>query len=218
MAMPSRSSCRRGASMPMPKRAIAGCVLAGGRSRRMGHDKRLARLANRSLIEHAIARLKPQVDRVMINANDDPSHYSATGLPVRADPIPGFAGPLAGILAALIWANEINARVLITVPSDAPFFPADLVSRLDAVQDRAIVCASSGGRLHPVFSLWREPESFIAPLREALESEGQRKAENFITRFPHGSVDWPVARYDPFFNINTPDDLAEAERIMAGVS
>jgi molybdopterin-guanine dinucleotide biosynthesis protein A len=181
----------------------------------MGHDKRLAKLANRSLIEHAIARLKPQVARLMINANDDPYSYGATGLAVRADPIPGFAGPLAGILSALIWANENDARALITVPSDAPFFPADLVVRLDELQDSAIVSASSGGRLHPVFSLWRKPETFIAPLRAALESEGHRKVESFVARFPHGTVDWPVASYDPFFNINTPTDLAEAERIMA---
>lgn len=194
---------------------IAGAVLAGGRSRRMGHDKRMAKLANRSLIEHAIARLKPQVDRLLINANDDPSQYAATGLPVRADPIPDFAGPLAGILAALLWAREINARALITVPSDAPFFPTDLVRRLDAVQDRAIVSASSGGRLHPVFSLWHKPETFIAPLRAALEDEGLRKVESFIARFPQGAVEFPIGAHDPFFNINAPADLAEAERIMA---
>lgn len=184
----------------------------------MGHDKRLAKLGGRSLIEHAIMRLEPQVDRVMINANDDPSNYAATGLAVRADPVPDFAGPLAGILAALIWAEDMKARALITVPSDAPFFPADLVSRLDAVVDRAVVSASSDGRLHPVFSLWREPGAFIAPLRTALEVEGARKVESFVVRFPHGTVDWPVAPYDPFFNINTQADLAEAERIMAGVS
>ncbi|MBL8895145.1 MAG: molybdenum cofactor guanylyltransferase MobA [Rhizobiales bacterium] len=198
---------------------IAGCILAGGRSRRMGHDKRFAKLANRTLIEHAIARLTPQVDCLLINANDDPSHYAATGLPVRADPVADFAGPLAGILAALLWAEEINAKALITVPSDAPFFPADLVARLDAVSDRAIVSARSGGRLHPVFSLWRRPATFIAPLWAALEGEASRKVESFIARFPHGTVDWPAKPHDPFFNINTPADLAEAERILAvGVS
>ena len=194
---------------------IAGCILAGGRSRRMGHDKRRALLGGRPLIEHAIARLKPQVDLLMINANDDPSHYSATGLPVRADPIPDSAGPLAGILAAQIWAKDIGADVLVTVPSDAPFFPSDLVRRLDAVWDRAIVSARSGDRLHPVFSLWREPQSFIASLREALESESSRKVESFVTRYPHGTVDWPVEPFDPFFNINAPADLDEAGRIMA---
>ena len=194
---------------------IAGCILAGGRSRRMGHDKRRALLGGRPLIEHAIARLKPQVDLLMINANDDPSHYSATGLPVRADPIPDSAGPLAGILAALNWAEEISARALITVPSDAPFFPADLVARLDAVSDRAIVSACSGGRIHPVFSLWREPPTFIATLRAALEDQNHRKVESFIARFPHATVDWPVEPFDPFFNINAPADLDEAGRIMA---
>ena len=204
--------------MGMAETIIAGCVLAGGRSRRMGHDKRMARLGGRSLIAHAIDRFRPQVDCLMINANDDPSIYASTGLPVRADPVPDFAGPLAGILAALIWAKEINAHALITVPSDAPFFPADLAARLDAVQDRAIVSASSGGRLHPVFSLWRSPQDFIAPLREALEGEGQRKVESFIARFPHGTVEFPIEGHDPFFNINTPADLAEAQRIMANAS
>lgn len=204
--------------MRMADRRIAGAILAGGRSRRMGRDKRRALLGGRSLIEHAIARLGPQVDLLMINANDDPSLYAATGLPVRADPVRDFAGPLAGILAALIWAQEIGADALVTVPSDAPLFPADLVSRLDAVHDRAIISASSGGRLHPVFSLWRNPLSFIAPLRTALESEGHRKVESFVARFPHGTADWPVAPYDPFFNINTQADLGEAERIMASAS
>lgn len=204
--------------MRMAETVIAGCILAGGRSRRMGHDKRRALLGGRSLIEHAITRLKPQVDRLMINANDDPSNYAATGLPVRADPVADFAGPLAGILAALIWAKEIGASALITVPSDAPFFPVNLVARLDAVHDRAIVSANSGGRLHPVFSLWRKPETFIAPLRAAFEVEGLRKVESFVTRFLHGTVAFPITSYDPFFNINTPADLAEAERIMAGVS
>ena len=166
---------------------------------------------------HAIDRLGPQVDRLMINANDDPSDYAATGLPVRADPVPDFAGPLAGILAALLWAQEIDAAMLVTTPADAPFFPSDLVARLRAGEDRAIMSASSGGRLHPVFSLWRAPQDFIAPLRAALEIEGLRKVESFITRFPHGSVDWPIETHDPFFNINSPIDLAEAERIMAGV-
>jgi molybdopterin-guanine dinucleotide biosynthesis protein A len=201
--------------MRMADRPVVGAVLAGGRSRRMGHDKRLAKLGGRSLIEHAIMRLEPQVNRVMINANDDPSHYSATGLPVHADPISDFAGPLAGILAALIWASEINARALVTVPSDAPFFPADLVARLNSAQDRAIVSASSGGRLHPVFSLWRDPATFTEPLRAALEDEGLRKVESFVTRFPHAAIEFPIAGNDPFFNINTPADLAEAERIMA---
>ncbi|MBL8906210.1 MAG: molybdenum cofactor guanylyltransferase MobA [Rhizobiales bacterium] len=200
----------------MEKTVIAGAILAGGRSQRMGHDKRLAKLGGRLLIEHAIARLKPQVDLLMINANDDSSPYAAAGLPVRPDPVPDFAGPLAGILAALIWAEEIDAGALTTVPSDAPFFPADLVSRLDAIPDRAIVSARSGGRLHPVFSLWRRPGSFISPLRETLKSQASRKVESFIARFPHAAVDWPVEPHDPFFNINTPADLAEAERIMAG--
>jgi len=196
----------------MTKRVIAGCVLAGGRSQRMGRDKRVEHLGGKPLIHHAIDRLRPQVDRLMINANDD---CEAFGLPVRADSIAGHAGPLAGMLAGLSWAAEIGAQALVTIPADTPFFPRDLVARLMAVSDCDIVCAASEGRLHPVFSLWHRPQHFIAALERALKDEQLRKVESFVARHRHGSVDWPVDRYDPFFNINEPQELTEAERIIA---
>jgi len=196
----------------MAKTVLAGCILAGGRSLRMGRDKRVERLGGKTLIEHAIDRLRPQVDGLMINANEG---CEAFGLPVRADSISGHAGPLAGMLAGLSWAAEIGAQALVTIPADTPFFPRDLVARLMEVSDRDIVCAASGGRLHPVFSLWHGPQQFLTPLERALHDEQLRKVETFVARYRHGTVDWPIGEYDPFFNINTPQELTEAERIIA---
>jgi len=195
----------------MAKRTIAGCILAGGRSSRMGRDKRLELLGGKPLIAHAIDRLSGQVDHLMINANDEMENY---GLPVRDDPVPGFAGPLAGILAGLLWAVELKAESLVTVPSDSPFFPLDLVARLAMVPDCQIACAASGGRLHPVFGLWHQPTQFVGELEKALH-DGERKVETFVGRYRQGVAEWPIDRYDPFFNINTPDDLAAAERVLA---
>jgi molybdopterin-guanine dinucleotide biosynthesis protein A len=201
--------------MDMAKRAIVGCILAGGRSRRMGRDKRLELLGGKPLIAHAIDRLRGQVDRLMINAEDEMESLAIYGLPVRGDSVPGFAGPLAGILAGLLWAVESKAEGLVTVPSDSPFFPHDLVARLAMVPDCQIACAASDGRLHPVFGLWHLPSQFTAGLEKALRS-GERKVESFVSRYRQGVAAWPIGRYDPFFNINTPADLAAAERLLAG--
>ena len=198
--------------MGMAKGAIVGCILAGGRSRRMGRDKRLERLGGKPLIAHAIDRLRGQVDHLMINASDE--NLGSYGLPMRGDPVSGFAGPLAGILAGLLWAVEVGADSMVTVPSDSPFFPHDLVARLDAVPDCQIACAASAGRLHPVFGLWHQPSQFVEELEKALHN-GEGKVERFVGRYRHGVADWPIGKYDPFFNINTPDDLAAAERIIA---
>lgn len=201
--------------MGMAKRAVVGCILAGGRSRRMGRDKRLELLGGKALIAHAIGRLSGQVDRLMINAEDDMDSLAAYGLPVRSDPVSGFAGPLAGILAGLLWAVELKADSLVTVPSDSPFFPHDLVARLAMVPDCQIACAASGGRLHPVFGLWHQPSHFIAKLEEAL-GHGEGKVESFVSRYRQGVAEWSIVQHDPFFNVNTPADLAAAERLLAG--
>jgi molybdopterin-guanine dinucleotide biosynthesis protein A len=198
--------------MGMAESAVVGCILAGGRSSRMGRDKRLELLDGKPLIAHAIDRLGSQVDQLMINADDE--SLDAYGLPMRGDPIPGFAGPLAGILAGLRWAVEVEADSLVTVPSDSPFLPLDLVARLNAVPDCQIACAASGGRLHPVFGLWHQPSQFIAELEKVL-SKGEGKVESFVSRYRQGVAAWPIERYDPFFNINTPEDLAAAERVLA---
>ncbi len=201
---------------------IVGVLLAGGRSRRMGGgDKCLLELAGRPLLSHAIDRLRPQVSTVILNANGDPARFSRFGLPVAADPVEGFAGPLAGVLAGFEWtrANRSNARWVATAATDTPFFPDDLVARLLAATDGvypAISLALSGERTHPVFGLW--PTALREDLRDALES-GTRKVLDWTDR--HKTVTAPFApvqiagrTLDPFFNANRPDDLSEAEALF----
>lgn len=202
-------------------RDIAGIILAGGLSRRMGGgDKPLRPLAGRSLLDHVVARLQPQVGALAINANGDPTRLSSFGLPVAQDTVEGFAGPLAGILAGLEWAAaNTMARRLASVAGDTPFFPRDLVRRLIEATDgkpEIIAIACSGGRLHPTFALW--PVDLAAALRTALVEEDERRVTAFIARHAHVVVDFAFPHvagldYDPFFNINTPQDLAGAERL-----
>ncbi len=204
---------------------IAGIILAGGLSRRMGGgDKPLRTLAGRSLLDHVVARLKPQVDALAVNANGDPARLSAFGLPVAADTVEGFAGPLAGILAGLEWsAANTSAHRVATVAADTPFFPRDLVRRLVEATDgrpETVAVASSGGRAHPTFALW--PLDLADGLRSALTREGERRVTAFVARHAHVEVDFAFPQvagldYDPFFNINTPQDLAEAERLAQAV-
>jgi molybdopterin-guanine dinucleotide biosynthesis protein A len=200
---------------------IAGIILAGGLSRRMGGgDKPLRPLADRSLLDHVATRLAPQVGALAINANGDPARFPAFGLSVISDTVEGFAGPLAGILAGLEWAaSETTAKRVVSVAGDTPFFPWDLVSRLleaTAGKSDIIAVAASGGRTHPTFALW--PVDLAAALRAALVEAGERRVTAFIARHPHVEVDFAFPQvagldYDPFFNINTPQDLAEAERL-----
>ncbi len=196
-----------------------GVVLAGGLARRMGGgDKALRIVAGRSLLERVLARLSPQCARVILNANGDPARFSGTGLPVVADDVPGFAGPLAGILAALDWAaaNAPALDTVVSVAADAPFLPPDLVERLHAARRRAgtpLACAASSGQTHPVIGLW--PVTLRADLRHALVMEDVRKIDRFTARHGCAEATWDAAPFDPFFNANTADDLVEAERLIA---
>jgi molybdopterin-guanine dinucleotide biosynthesis protein A len=194
--------------------SIAGLVLAGGGSRRMGgSDKSLLQLGGRSLIGRAISRLEPQVGALAISANCDPALLAAWACPVLPDPPPAGRGPLAGILAGLDWCAA-QATHLVTVASDTPFFPLDLVERLMAAAGgdiETIVLAASGGRTHPVFGLW--PVSARTDLHDWLASGASLKVTDFTDTRPHGICAFPsAADGDPFFNINTPDDMAEAVR------
>lgn len=194
---------------------IVGCILAGGLSRRMGGgDKGLLALAGRPMLDRVVERMWPQVDILILNANGDPERFARFGLPVIGDSIGEFAGPLAGVLAALEWAGrEAGTRCVATAATDTPFFPRDLVARLSGAQggdaDRLSVAASAG-RLHPVFALW--PVALAEELRRDLE-RGERQASAWVERHRPAVVDFPVAGYDPFLNVNRPADLAEAERI-----
>ncbi|MFN0042337.1 MAG: molybdenum cofactor guanylyltransferase MobA [Alphaproteobacteria bacterium] len=195
-----------------------GILLAGGLSRRMGvGDKTLCLLGGRPILDHVIARARPQVGRLILNANGDPARFASFGLPVIADAIAGHAGPLAGILTGLEWlsAHAPEARWLASFPADAPFLPHDLVVRLRAgiVDGGAeIACAVSAGRSHPVLALW--PQGLAGELRRAMIEDGARKVEDWIARRRLARVEFSAAPSDPFFNVNRPADLAEAERLL----
>ncbi|HEV2509175.1 molybdenum cofactor guanylyltransferase MobA [Bosea sp. (in: a-proteobacteria)] len=198
-----------------------GLLLAGGLARRMGGgDKPLRTIAGRTILAHVIERLRPQCDELLLNANGDPARFADYGLPVVADSVPDFAGPLAGILAGLDWlaANRPGALWLVSVAADTPFIPRDLVARLHAAREAAnvpLACAASGGWTHPVIGLW--PVSLREELRHALTVEDERKIDRWTARHGVVSVEWSTRPIDPFFNANRPDDLAEAERLHAAL-
>ncbi|MBM3492319.1 MAG: molybdenum cofactor guanylyltransferase MobA [Alphaproteobacteria bacterium] len=202
----------------MPAETITGVILAGGQSRRMGGgDKALRLLAGRPMLAHVIARAGPQISELALNANGDAGRFAGFGLPVIADSVAGFAGPLAGILAGLDWAAALPGCVhLLSLPADAPFLPGDLLARLAAARRAAgadIAVAASGGRTHPVVALW--PLALREDLRAALLA-GERKIDRFTAARRVTLVEWPAVPLDPFFNANTPAELAEAERLLAG--
>lgn len=198
---------------------VCGVLLAGGQSRRMGGgDKCLRELAGRPLLARVIERAAPQVERLLLNANGDPERFRSFGLPVAADCISGYAGPLAGILTGMEWAREHapNCKWLVSFATDTPLFPTDLLARLLAVQQEAdadIVCAASGGRDHPVFALW--PIRLADALRSAMLEEDIRKVDVFTGRYRLARAQWPDEPFDPFFNANRPDDWARAEELLA---
>jgi molybdenum cofactor guanylyltransferase len=198
--------------------ATLGVVLAGGRARRMGGaDKALVEIGGRTMLARVVARLAPQCDGLILSAHGDPERFAAFGLPVVADAIEGFAGPLAGVLAALDWAaaNRPGVGWLASLAVDCPFAPRDLVARLRAATSRAapLAVAASGGRRHPIIALWSL--ALREDLRRALVVEGCRKVDRFAERFGPTVVAWPDAPVDPFFNVNTPADVAGAERLAA---
>jgi len=192
-------------------------ILAGGLSRRMGgNDKALLFLAGRTLLEHATERLAPQCVGVILSANGDPSRFKGMQLPVVADSLADHPGPLAGILAALDWAatHRPDIAAVLSVPADTPFMPKDLVKRLhEACREsrKPIACAASGSQTHFAVGLW--PVSLRHDLRHSLVENGVRSIRDWISRHDHAETSWPVAPIDPFFNINTPEDLAHAETL-----
>lgn len=197
---------------------IAGVLLAGGQSQRMGGgDKNLRMLGGKPMLARVIERARPQVDALVLNANGDAQRFAAFGLPVIADSITDFAGPLAGVLAGIDWAakNLPEAELVASFATDAPFFPRDLVRRLAVALEEGgfdLACAQSNGRAHPVFGLW--PVSLREPLREALNG-GVRKVDRWTARYKLVEVEFAAEPVDPFFNANRPEDLAEAERLVA---
>ncbi len=196
---------------------ILGVLLAGGQARRMnGIDKPLLLLGGQPLLAHAMARLHSQTSSLVISANGPPQRFARFALPVLADTVPGQPGPLAGILAGMLWAREVMPEIthIISLPGDTPFPPPDLVARLVAAQKASgqpVVRATSAGRRHHAVALW--PIALAEQLAGALE-QGMRKVGRFAEHCGVAEADFAAIPFDPFLNVNTPEDLAEAERIL----
>ncbi len=197
---------------------VAGILLAGGQSRRMGGgDKCLRLLGGRPILDRIIERARPQVARLVINANGDPERFTPFAVPVVADTVAGFVGPLAGVLTGMEWAaaNAPESDWIATFATDAPFLPDDVIERLsEAVAGGAadMACALSGGRRHPVFGLW--PVALRGDLRAALVDRGVRKVDDWTAGYNRREVEFTVDAIDPFFNVNRPEDLAAAESYL----
>lgn len=201
---------------------IVGLLLAGGQSRRMGGgDKALRLVAGVPLLERVIERMRPQVETLVLNANGDPARFARFGLPVVPDGVPDFAGPLAGVLAGLDWTavHCPDCSHVVSVATDAPFLPRDLVSRLVRSVEECgadLACAASGGQLHPVIGLW--PVRLRENLRHAVVDEAMRKVDTWTARYRLVTVSFPSDPIDPFFNANRPEDLTTAAAFLGAES
>jgi len=196
-----------------------GVVLAGGLARRMGGgDKARIRIGGVTVLERIIERLRPQCAGLILNANTDAARFADIGLPAVADSVPDYAGPLAGILAGLDWTAEHATQIewIVSAPGDCPFLPRDLVTRLHQARVGAsalLACASSAKRPHPAAAIW--PVELREDLRRGLTRDGVRRVTEWSARYPFGMAAWAATPVDPFFNINKPEDVAEAERLAA---
>jgi molybdopterin-guanine dinucleotide biosynthesis protein A len=203
-------------AVPRAHSQTLGIVIAGGRARRMGGgDKARIEIGGATILDRTLTRLRPQCDGMIINAND-PARFADSGLPVVADSVPDYAGPLAGILAGLDWTAAQAAGIVwvVSAPSDCPFLPRDLVARLHQARIEAnalLACVRSGERRHPVIALW--PVKLREDLRHALTADHPRKVDEWTARYPIGVAEWPAKPVDPFFNVNTPEDAAAAARM-----
>ncbi|MDB5650502.1 MAG: mobA [Hyphomicrobiales bacterium] len=201
--------------MTIEREPTLGVILAGGLSRRMGGgDKPMRAIAGRPILAHVMERMAPQCEGLILNANGDPERFASFGVPVVADDAPDFAGPLAGILAALDWAALHRPEVewVVSAAADCPFLPRDLVARFQAArraENADLAVARSDNQTHPVIGLWSV--ALRHDLRHALVVEDCRKIDRWTARYPLVTVDWPTEPLDPFFNANTPEDLAIAE-------
>lgn len=220
MTSPDISSC------PSQASSVAGVILAGGQSRRMGGgDKCLRPLGGRPILAQIIERAASQVGPLVLNANGDPERFADYTLPVAPDVIEGFAGPLAGILTGMDWVatQAPQAQWMASFASDAPFFPENMVTVMLDVAEKIganLACAVSNERSHPVFGLWSM--SLREDLRKAVVEEGLRKVDLWTARHQLVSVPFEAVQtghgaLDPFFNTNRPDDLVEAEAFALAV-
>jgi molybdopterin-guanine dinucleotide biosynthesis protein A len=183
-----------------------------------GGDKARITIGGKTILDRVLATMTPQCTRLIINANGDPARFADIRLPVVADSVPDFAGPLAGILAGLDWAaaHAPDVADIASVPGDCPFLPKNLVARLEearSAEQKPMACAHSGEWRHPVVALW--PVALRQDLRRALVDEDLRKIEVWTARHGVALADWPAEPVDPFLNVNTPEDVARAEQLAA---
>lgn len=190
-------------------------IVAGGRSIRMGREKAFEDVRGRSIIDRVVECLKRQVADIVVNANGDPARFHETGVPVIGDLRPDVSTPLAGLHAALAYAREKACDAVLTVPSDAPFLPGDLFARLQPGGHAAAIAASAD-QPHYLTGLWSS--ALLVPLTQTLDAPRLPRLQDWARMCDAAVVEWPAQPYDPFFNVNTPEDLAEAERIAAEFS
>ncbi len=191
---------------------IIGAIIAGGQSRRMeAREKAFLKLAGRPILSHVIERQAPQVDRLVINANGDPARFSEFALTVIPDILTTLTTPLAGLHAALAFSKSVGADVLVTVPSDTPFLPPDLVKRLLESKGSAAIAASND-REHYIVGAWKT--ELLDDLGAAIAKENLFRVKDWVQRISAHVVMWPTHPVDPFFNVNTPDDLQQVEQIV----
>jgi len=191
---------------------ICAVIVAGGRSSRMGRDKAFELVRGRSIIDRVIAVLEGQVSNIVVNANAGSNAFDIAGLPVIGDLRTNIRSPLAGLHAALVHADAQGCEAVVTVPCDAPFLPSDLVARLGAANQPAAVAASAG-RQHWLTGRWST--ALLRDLTAAMDMQRAPRLQDWARMCDARVVDWPAEPYDPFFNVNTPEELAEAERIAA---
>jgi molybdenum cofactor guanylyltransferase len=196
---------------------ILGAIIAGGKSTRMGgREKSFIELDGATLLDRTFSRLRFQVEEVIINANGDALRFAATGAPVVEDILTDVGTPLAGLQAALYYGANNGYDAVVTVPSDAPFLPLDLVERLlEAGEMTGAAIARSGGQDHYLTGIWTT--AMAKPLGRLIEAEGMKRVQDFVTRAKAEKVVWAAIPHDPFFNINTAEDLSVAEQIAKGV-
>ena len=198
---------------------LVGVILAGGLSRRMGGgDKSMLALGGQPILNYVVDLAQAQVDTVLLNVNGDAQRFAAFELPVQADIVPDFAGPLAGVVSAMAWAKQHkpNATHIITMAADTPFFPADYVSRMIKQMQlggQRLACASYEGRTQPVFGLW--PVDLFDDLYRAIVEDDMRKVDRFTSPYGVADVAFDELTHNPFFNVNRPEDLSLAEQLLA---
>ncbi len=201
------------------KHNIGVCILAGGLARRMdGKTKPLIELAGKPLLSHILETITPQTSGpIILNVNQEPERFTQYDLPLIKDIVPDFAGPLAGIVTGLDWMSKQSPSIddMLSLPGDAPLIPKDLIERLETAMretDSEIVSVSSNKRTHPVIALWST--RLLEPLRKAVVDEGVRKIDRWTETRKIMYVNWEIADYDPFYNINRGEDLLGAEKVL----